>query len=156
MLENEKLEWLGRQIRILKAKPGEVGKKECEGNAKQMQSEFVTPDEQEVLKFFIHDGGEGGGNGPEAKGDANGDAVSGGGKCGAAEKEITAADGRYEIAGSSDGQKLLGSLVPMSSPHRLLRGKVADDGFLHQELGASYGFPFFVEKYGNKITFDMK
>lgn len=168
MLENEKLEWLGRQIRILKAKPGEEGRKECEANAKQMAPAFITPDEQEVLKFFIHEGGGGGdgkGDGPSdpsqstapgesAQGDASKDAkpVEKSRSGGDDKSGKALPDGTYFIVKGAVSESNL-AYVPADSPHRLKRGvALTDDKEFANYLFSAYGPTFNLNKYGDVFS----
>jgi len=172
MKENEKLEWLGRQIRILKAKPGEEGVKECEANAKQMAPAFTTPDEQEVLKFFIHEGGGGGdgkgGDAPPSQGEAqsgeqpdSGDASSDKkhaekSKSGGDDKSGKALpDGTYFIVKGASSESNLAA-VPADSPHRMKRGvAITDDKEFANYLFSAYGPTFNLNKYGKTFSITL-
>jgi hypothetical protein len=178
MLENEKLDWLGRQIRILKAKPGDEGIKECQENAKQMQPQFTSADELEIIKFFIHEGGNGNGDGKSNK--PEGDAKNNGsappppesdslpppppeeaGKppeksvSGESESSKVIPDGNYIVEKNTSSESYI-DMIPADSPHRLRKGRaITDNKELLSYLFSAYGPKFILNKYGDKISITL-
>lgn len=175
MLENEKIEWLGRQIRILKATPGEEGRKQCEENAKQMEPFFKSVDELEIIKFFIHEGGGGNGDG-KSKSEGTGSIASapsdkestpGDAPLAEPEKPVEKSnsgetksgsvypDGTYTIVKSTKSESYI-DMIALDSPHRMRKGiMLTDNKEFISYLFSAYGPTFQINKYGNAISITL-